>query len=87
MTALHTLGILSTSYFYLTFIELGKSVKNKFLFTLTANQKAKGLLSGWGPRIKNKIKKYNINIERNIHDKIRDNTTLDSDLRQQGSNT
>jgi hypothetical protein len=30
----------------------GKSVKNKFLFTMTAYQKAKGLLQGWGLGLK-----------------------------------
>ena len=35
------------------FIDLGKSVKNKFLFTMTADQKAKGLLWEQGLGLKN----------------------------------
>ena len=34
------------------FISLGMSVQNKFLFTMTAYQKAKGLLRGWGLGLK-----------------------------------
>ena len=48
---------------------------NKFLFTMTAYQKAKGLLRGRGPGIK--ISKYNININigQNTHHDKRDNNT------------
>ena len=55
------------SLFILTFILLGKSVKNKFLFTMTAYQKAKKPPAG----IKNKLNK---NIGQNTHHDKRDNT-------------
>jgi hypothetical protein len=46
------------------------SVKNKFLFTMTAYQKAKASCGIF------KKKKYNINIGQNTHHNKRDNTTL-----------
>ena len=54
--------------FLLNFDLLGKSIKNKFLHTMTAYQEAKGLLQGWG--ITNK------NVGQNIHYDKRDTTTL-----------
>jgi hypothetical protein len=55
---------------------------------MTAYQKAKGLLRGWGLKIKNK---YNINIGQNTHHNKRDNTALHKErskaTTQQGSNT